>query len=407
MRTADHADPTPDAPLRDLLTRAAAFAPALVELRRDLHRHPELAYCESRTAATAADAVRALGFEVRTGIARTGVVAELRGGPGPTVALRADMDALPIDEANDVPYRSTVPGVMHACGHDAHVAMLTGAARLLADAAAAGALPGTVRLLFQPSEEAADDENKSGAIRMVEEGAMDGVSAVFGLHIGAHLPAGQVYLRPGACMAGSDRIVITVEGKSSHAGRPHEGVDAIVLAAHVVLACQNAVARRISPRSEGVLSIGMVTGGVAENVLAERVTLAGTIRYFEEDARARMHRALHEAVAVADALGGRGAVTITGGYPPVINDAAMTALATTALAEVLGDDAIEEFEPMMGAEDFALLLGEAPGTFFWLGAALGEPREHHHPRFDIDEAVLPRGAAALAACALHALRSAG
>jgi IAA-amino acid hydrolase len=388
-----------------LLASARSFEADLIALRRDLHRHPELAFRETRTAAAAADAVRALGFEVRTGVARTGVVAELCGGPGPTVALRADMDALPIDEANDVPYRSTVPGVMHACGHDAHVAMLTGAARLLADAAAAGDLPGTVRLLFQPSEEAADAENKSGAMRLVEEGAMRGVDAVFGLHVGAHLPAGKVYLRPGAYMAGSDRLIITVEGRSSHAGRPHEGTDAIVLAAHVVLACQNGVARRISPRAEGVLSLGIVQGGVAENVLAERVTLAGTIRYFEETTRVRLQDAAKAAAAVADALGGHGTVEITGGYPPVINDEAMTTLAAEALAEALGPDAIEDFEPMMGAEDFALLLAEAPGTFFWIGAAPAEPREHHHPRFDIDESVLPRGAAALAACALRALRT--
>jgi IAA-amino acid hydrolase len=390
-----------------LLERATAFAPDMVALRRDLHRHPELAYRESRTAAAAADAVRALGFTVRTGVARTGVLAELRGGPGPTVALRADMDALPIDEANDVPYRSTVPGVMHACGHDAHVAMLAGAARLLAEARAHGALPGTVRLLFQPSEEAADDENKSGARRMVEEGAMDGVEAVFGLHIGAHLPAGRVFLRPGAYMAGSDRAVITVEGTSAHAGRPHEGVDAIVLAAHVVLACQNAVARRVSPHAEAVLSIGTVAGGNAENILADRVVLGGTIRYFDEQVRARVHDALRGAVAVADALGGRGVVEITAGYPPVMNDVAMTELARTALGDALGVDALAEFEPMMGAEDFALLLREAPGAFFWLGAALPDAREHHHPRFDIDERVLPAGAAALAACALHALRPRG
>jgi amidohydrolase len=386
-----------------LLERAHRLADELVALRRDLHRHPELAFAETRTAATAAERVGALGFHVRTGIGRTGVVAELRGGDGPTVALRADMDALPIQEANETDYRSTMPGVMHACGHDAHVAMLVGAATLLADAHAAGRLAGTVRLLFQPSEEASDDENKSGARRMIEDGAMHGVDAVFGLHIGAHLPAGRVFLRPGPVMAGSDAIRVAIDGRSSHAGRPHEGVDAIVLAAHVVLACQHGVARRIAPRDEGVISLGTIRGGVAENVLAGRVTLGGTLRYFDERVRRALHETLRGAVAIADALGGTGHLEIREGYPPVINDAAATATAIAAVTSVLGEAALADFEPMMGAEDFALLQQASPGAFLWLGAALDPPREHHHPRFDIDESVLPRGAAALAACALHAL----
>jgi amidohydrolase len=388
-----------------LLERAAAFEDELIALRRDLHQHPELSFREQRTAAEAARRVEALGYEVKSGIARTGVVAELTHGGGPIVALRADMDALPIREANDVPYRSTVDGVMHACGHDAHVAMLTGAARLLADARAAGDLPaGTVRLLFQPSEESSDRENKSGARRMIEEGAMDGVAAVFGLHIGAHLPAGKAYVSAGPIMAGSDTVQVTVEGRSAHAARPHEGVDAIVLAAHVVLACQNAVARRIAPADEGVLTLGTVHGGVAENVLAEKVVLRGTIRYFEERVRGALHRELRNACGVAQALGGRGSVDVRTGYPPVINDDAATALARAATAEALGGENVVDFEPMMGAEDFALLAGAAPGCFIWLGAALDPPREHHHPLFDIDERMLVRGAALMASCAVHALR---
>jgi amidohydrolase len=389
-----------------LLERAAAFEDELIELRRDLHRHPELSFREQRTAAEAARRVEALGYHVRTGVARTGVVAELENGDGPVIALRADMDALPIGETNDVPYRSTVDGVMHACGHDAHVAMLTGAARLLADARAAGDLPaGTVRLLFQPSEESSDRENKSGARRMIEEGAMNGAAAVFGLHIGAHLPTGKAYLLAGPVMAGSDTVQVTVEGRSAHAARPHEGVDALVLAAHVVLAAQNAVARRIAPADEGVLTLGTVHGGVAENVLAEKVVLRGTIRYFDERVRGALHRELRNASAVADALGGRGTVDVRTGYPPVVNDERAADIARTAIADALGADAVVDFEPMMGAEDFALLALEAPGCFLWLGAALDPPREHHHPDFDIDERMLVRGAAVLASCALHGLRA--
>ena len=391
-----------------LLSLAQTFEPELIELRRDLHRHPELAFQEHRTADVAASAVEALGYRVRRGVGRTGVVAEIGSADGPIVALRADMDALPIHEENDVPYRSTVPGVMHACGHDAHVTMLIGAARLLAQLHERGELPrGRVRLLFQPAEEAADEENKSGAVRMIEDGAMDGVDAVFGLHIGAHLPSGKLFTRSGPIMAGTDSFVATVRGVSAHAARPHEGVDAVVLASHVVLACQNAVSRRIDPVSAGVLTIGRIEGGVAENVVADRVRLEGTIRYFDDAVRGVLHGELKRALDVARALGGEAELDLRPGYPPVVNDPAMTELMSAAAASTLGDDAVAEFEPWMGAEDFAYLLREAPGSFAWLGAALDEPREHHHPRFDIDEGALVRGASVLAASALRALEEIG
>lgn len=387
-----------------LLEHATGLQDALTELRRDLHQHPELSFRETRTAATAARRVEALGYQVRTGVGRTGVVAELRNGAGPTVALRADMDALPVQESNDVDYRSTVPGVMHACGHDAHVSMLVGAAELIARAHEHGNLPaGTVRLLFQPSEEASDEENRSGAMRMVDDGAMDGVDAVFGLHIGAHLPFGKCFLRAGPYMAGSVAIRASVHGRSAHAGRPHEGTDAIVLAAHAVVAIQNAVARRIPPDARAVVHIGTINGGEAENILAARVDMTGTIRYFDRAVRAALIKEVERAFAVVDALGGRAELTFREGYPPVLNDEAMTALARDALTRTLGADAVTGFEPWMGAEDFAVLLERAPGTFFWLGAALEPPREHHRADFDIDERALPIGAAALTACAAERL----
>jgi amidohydrolase len=390
--------------MTSLLQEARALEPELIAVRRDLHRHPELAFREQRTAGIAADAVRALGFRVRTGIGRTGVVAELGDDAGPVIALRADMDALPIQESGGAEYRSTVPGVMHACGHDAHVAMLLGAARLLAGRAAQGTLPpGTVRLLFQPSEEASDETNRSGATRMVEDGAMAGVDAIFGLHIGAHLESGCAFITPGPVMAGSDLFTATVHGRSAHAARPHEGIDAIVLAAHGILACQNAVARRLAPADQGVLTIGTIAGGFAENVLAESVELHGTLRYFEEAVRAVLQRELRRAFAIAETLGGRADIALRAGYPPVVNDARTAALAQQAVGAVLGAAAVRPMQPMMTAEDFAILAREAPGCFFWFGAALDPPREHHHPAFDIDESALARGAAALAGCALHAL----
>ena len=389
-----------------LLERAATFEPELIALRRHFHRHPELAFQETKTAAECAARVEALGYEVRRNVGRTGVVAELRNGAGPTVALRADMDALPIQEQNDVDYRSSVPGVMHACGHDAHMTILIGAARLLKEAHTRGELPGgTVRLLFQPSEESSDHENKSGAARMIDDGALDDVDAVFGLHIGAHLPAGIFHIGSGPIMAGTDTFTATIRGRSSHAARPHEGVDAILLAAQVINAAHTIVSRRLSPFDEGVLSIGMINGGVAENVIADRVELRGTLRYFDDDVRKIIRRELDKACAIADTLGGKYELDLRSGYPPVVNDERMTGLAHDAITRAIGAEYISPDPRMMGAEDFALMLRKIPGTFIWLGAALKKPREHHHPEFNIDESVLIKGAAAMAAITVEACRT--
>jgi amidohydrolase len=238
---------------------------------------------------------------------------------------------------------------------------------------------------------------------MVEAGAMHNVDYIFGAHIGAHLESGVVFVSPGAIMAGSDVFTAHIRGRSAHAARPNEGIDAIVLAAHTVLACQNAVARRLSPAQQGVLTIGMLHGGIAENIVAGDVTLRGTVRYFDEDVRDTLHAELRRALAVADALGGSCELDLRYGYPPVNNHEHATDIARRAIASALGTDAVAPFEPMMAAEDFAILSREAPGCFFWVGAGLQPPREHHHPHFDIDESALIRGATALASCAIAAL----
>jgi IAA-amino acid hydrolase len=391
----------------DILARAQSIAPELVRLRRDLHRHPELSFQEHRTAAIAAEAVAALGFTVRTGIARTGVLAELENGEGPVIALRGDMDALPIREENDHPFVSIHDGVMHACGHDAHTAGLIGAAHLLAGLRADRRLPaGTIRLLFQPSEEACDEEGKSGGMRLVEEGAMHGVDAVVGLHVGAHLPSGKVFLPEGAINAGSDEVFISVHGRSAHAARPQDGIDAVALAALGVVGAQQVVSRGLAPSERGVLTFGTIHGGHAGNVIADRVDLRGTLRYFEPEVRERIRRGVRSAFATVGAFGGSEEVRFGDGYPPVLNDPSLTRRVHTAIAPLLGgEEGFLHMEPMMEAEDFAFLSREVPGAFLWLGAALPEARRHHHPRFDIDEGVLPLGAAILARSALHLLEA--
>ena len=392
----------------DLLDRAQSLRTRLVEIRRDLHRHPELSFQEVRTASLAARESEAAGFSVRTGVARTGVIAELANGEGPTVAIRADMDALPIQEVGDASYASTVDGVMHACGHDFHTAGLVGVSHLLAGLKDEGTLPpGRVRLLFQPSEESADSEGKSGAMRMVEEGAMDSVDAVLGLHVGAHLPSGKVFLRPGPFFAGSDEVVVTVEGKSSHAARPHDGVDAVALASLGVVTAQQVVSRAISPAMRGVLTLGTIKGGTAPNVIAERVVLKGTLRYFDPEVRSRIQEGVRRAFATLEAMGARCEVQFLSGYPPVINNPTITKWVREAATEFVGDDGFVDQEPNMEAEDFAFLAEQAPGAFLWLGAALTKPHVHHRPDFDADEEVLPLGAALLAGSAIHLMTRLG
>jgi len=389
----------------ELLSKAEALAPDLVEIRRDIHAHPELSFQEKRTAALVAERLRGLGFEVRTDVGVTGCVGELQTGSGPTIALRADMDALPIQEANDVPYRSQNDGIMHACGHDAHVTCLLGAAQLLAESAQQGTLPaGRVRLLFQPSEETTDADNVGGAVRMMEDGALDGVDLVIGLHVASESPVGQILFREGSLMAGNDTLRGTIEGANAHAALPHEGVDAIVLASQVIMAAQTVVARRIDPLEPAVVTFGTIEGGTAENIVCNEVRLEGTLRYFSFDVRRQLHEELHRAFAVADALGGRGRLEIRDGNPPVINDAKLNDLVRSAAESVVGKADVGQADLIMGAEDFAHLAQKTPGCFFWVGAQIADdPRSHHSPRFDIDERCLPRGAAVMAAAAHKAL----
>jgi len=392
-----------------MLQRAQALSDILIALRHEVHRHPELAFQEHHTAQVIARRLAELGIASRTGVAKTGVVADLApaGVSGPTIALRADMDALPIQEENEVPYASQIPGVMHACGHDVHVACLLGAAQLLAEEAAAGRLPGRVRFLFQPSEEDWDDEALSGAMRMVREGVMDGVDAVTGLHVWADIPVGAMSTRIGAMSAHPDKFALVIKGQEAHGAFPQRGVDAIVLAAQVINALQAVVSRRLDPTRAKVLTVGTIHGGTKENILAGEVRMTGTLRTFETETRDALIAEMERACGVARALGGDFELTIIPGYDLVVNDPTMTGLVRQVGADLLGEQNVRESPVEMGGEDFSYFAQKAPGCFFWLGSAFpdGPKRLHHHPRFDVDERCLPLGAALLAEIALRYLRA--
>jgi len=371
----------------------------LLDLRRDLHRHPELAWQESRTAAKVRAFLEGSKLELRT-VGGTGVLAVARGGSGPTVLLRVDMDALPLQEQNDVPYASQMPGVMHACGHDGHTAMGAGAARALA----ARALGGEVRFLFQPAE-----EGEGGAQAVVKDGALDGVDVVVGIHLWNELEVGTLGVKAGPLMAAVDRLEITVRGKGGHGGKPHRAADPVVAAAHVVTALQSIVSREVSPLDSAVVTIGAIHGGQAFNVIPDVVTLLGTIRTFDPDLRRTMRdRVTRIASGVAEALGCRAEVALSHGNPAVINDPKVAALAQRAAARVVGAERVVEPVPTMGGEDMAVYFERAPGCFVFVGsanAAKGLDHDHHNPRFDFDEDALAIGCEFLVQAAEEALHA--
>ncbi len=381
------------------LDRANALREKLVALRRDLHQHPELCFQEVRTAQRIAETLHELGIEYETGIAHTGVIAYLGDGE-PRMALRADMDALPILEANDVEYKSENPGVMHACGHDAHVTCLLGAAALLQEDFQQGRLEGTVKLLFQPAEESCGAEGKSGGLRMVEEGALNDVEAVIGLHVISTLPANEVFVRAGQFMAAVDTFEAEVRGRGGHGAYPHEALDPIWLAAQVVNAIQGIVARRTDPTKLGLISVCTIHAGTTTNVIPEAVSLSGTIRSFDREVREQLHADLDRAFAIVHAWEGDYRLDILEGYPATVNDPRIAEFVREMATGLVGPERVKEADLQMGAEDFSFMERARPGTFFYLGAKKDAVvRLHHNPIFDIDEAVLPTGAALLAEAA--------
>jgi amidohydrolase len=389
---------------------AAALHPKVVETRRDIHRHPELGYRETRTATLVADRLRALGFdEVRTGVGKTGVVGILKGGrPGKVVAVRADMDALPIPELIDVPYKSTVEGVKHACGHDAHVAVALGVAEVLSRMRAQ--LPGTVLMLFQPAEEGDPDGGKTGAIRMLEDGlfANPKPAAIFGLHVMPTIDAGTIGLNIGPAMASADRFTLTVVGRKTHGAYPHTGIDPVPIAAQIVMALQTIPSRQIDAQQATVVSVGEIKGGNRYNIIADKVELTGTVRTLSQEGPATV-KAKMEAIAkgITSAYGATYTLNYVEGTRVTFNEPALARQTRGVLAAVAGEGKVIEPAPQMGAEDFSYYQREMPGVFFFLGVrntAKQITAMVHTEYFDIDEDVLQLGVRAMSTTVLDYLQ---
>ena len=386
-----------------LLAEASAMAEQLVAWRRDFHMHPELGYQEVRTAGIVADHLRTLGLEVSTGIGKTGVVALVEGDntplDAPTVMLRFDMDALPIHEANEVPYRSQQAGVMHACGHDGHTAIGMGVAQLLV--ARRNELPGRVKLVFQPAEEAL-----GGALAMINDGVLvePKPSAAFGLHLWSRLPLNQVVVQSGPLWAAADSFTITVRGRGGHGAMPHETIDSTLVASEIVMALQSIVARNVNPTDTAVVSVGTFMSGNAANVISGEATLTGTIRSFTPEVRNLLFGRIDEiAKGICQAHGATCVVEPRLGCPATINSVAGAALMARVATGVVGAEQVAQIAPMMVGEDMAEFLDRAPGCFVLIGAADPAGPElspHHNATFDFDERMLPTGVAVLAGAAM-------
>ncbi|MBI1745809.1 MAG: amidohydrolase [Acidobacteria bacterium] len=386
-----------------------AIKAKLIEVRRDLHRHPELGNRETRTARQVADYLKNLGLDVKTQVAKTGVVALLKGGrPGPTVALRADMDALPIQELNDVPYKSLNAGVKHACGHDTHMTVALGAAEVLAGMK--DRLKGNVKFIFQPSEEGPPEGEEGGAKLMVKEGVLENpkVSAIFGLHVMPFLDVGTVGYRSGATMASADKFTIEIIGKKVHAAYPHTGIDPVPIAAQVVMGLQTIVSRQIDAREPAVLSIGLIEGGNRFNILADKVRLVGTVRTLNSELRKDIAARMEKVVkGITATYGASYKLSYEEGTAVTVNDPVLTRRILPVLERILGSKRVIVTAPQMGAEDFSYFGEQVPGFYYFLGVrneTKGITHQIHTEWFDVDEEAIPVGVTLMTSMVLDFLR---
>jgi amidohydrolase len=386
-----------------IINRIADLHPEITAWRRDIHAHPELQFDVQRTAGLVADKLKSFGCDqVVTGIGRTGVVGVIQGRKGDskrTIGLRADMDALPIEEANDLPYKSTVPGKMHACGHDGHTAMLLGAAKYLAETRN---FAGTAVVIFQPAE-----EGGGGGREMVKDGLMDRfkIEEVYGMHNYPGLPIGEFALRPGPLMAAADRILIEIEGKGGHAARPHIAVDTIVVGAQMINQIQSIVSRNVDPLHSAVISITMFQAGNTDNVIPQTALLRGTARSLTPEVQDLLERRLQEVVeCTARVYGAKAKLAYRRDYPVTRNHEKQAAFAATVAADIVGWDRVEDdVAPVMGAEDFSFMLNARPGAFIFVGN--GDSEGLHHPSYNFNDEVIPLGTSywvRLVETALHA-----
>jgi amidohydrolase len=372
-----------------IVNRVADLHNEITDWRRDLHAHPELMYDVHRTAASVADKLKSFGCdEVVSGIGRTGVVGVIRGrksGSGKAIGLRADMDALPIEEATNLPYKSKVPGKMHACGHDGHTAMLLGAARYLAETRN---FDGTAVVIFQPAE-----EGGAGGKAMVDDGMMDrfAINEVYGMHNYPGMPVGTFGIRSGPMMAAADYLVIDIEGVGAHAARPHLGIDTVLVGAQIINAIQSIVSRNVDPLKSAVVSIPMFQAGNADNVIPQTVRLRGTARSLDEDVRVLLEKRLHEVVeGTAVAYGAKAKLSYRRNYPVLSNHEQQTGFAASVASQIVGGGQVDTtLPPMMGAEDFSFMLLERPGAFIWVGN--GESAGLHHPAYNFNDEAIPFG----------------
>ena len=385
-----------------MLKQAHVITEELIEWRRDFHMHPEIGFEVHRTAGIVADELEKMGYKVRRGVGKTGVVGEIGEG-GKVVAIRADMDALPILELNETDYVSQNKGAMHACGHDSHTAMALGAALLLSKEK----LPGRVRFLFQPCEETADEEGKSGAQRMSEEGAMEGVDYIIAQHVDPSMPVGKIGINAGPNSGGVDSWFGTITGKGGHGAHPDKTVDPFYLLAHVILALNAIISRRIDPFQPAVVSIGSVSGGFTQNVIPENLSITGTLRFTDEKVHQQIHVEIRRAFDIVKALGGNYALKFEIGAPPMINDQLVSDVIERAGRDLLGGENVQPIERTLGAEDFGEFMKHAPGAMFTLGTKKKGHEEYllHHPRFDIDERAMPIGTALLVETAMRFLNN--
>jgi hippurate hydrolase len=372
-----------------VVNRVADLHREITAWRHDLHAHPELLYDVHRTAGSVAEKLRAFGCdEVATGIGRTGVVGVIRGRKGTSgkvIGLRADMDALPIEETNDLPYKSTAPGTMHACGHDGHTAMLLGAARYLAETRN---FDGTAVVIFQPAE-----EGGAGGKAMVDDGLMErfNIGEVYGMHNYPGMPVGAFGIRSGPMMAAADYITIDIEGVGAHAARPHLGIDTVLVGAQIINAMQSVVSRNVDPLKSAVVSICMVRAGNTDNVIPQTVQLRGTARSLEPEVRDLLEERLHKIVeGTAAAYGATAKLTYRRNYPVLVNHDRETGFAASVAGAVAGNERVDTaLPPMMGAEDFSFMLNERPGAFIWVGN--GPSAGLHHPAYNFNDEAIPFG----------------